>query len=173
MPLTLTQLRKTVAGMDAPELRGLIEELFKASVTNKRLLTALLEGDSSDLLAKLDSELLKAFRDEGRMPTMRVGGAKKALSAYLKVASPVQALDAELRYVEAGIRCLNAYGGWPDNNYSSMQKVFESAMKRVRTLDPDAVPLERLGRLVKNAEHMDIGYFYDEFLDELDEAEEN
>ncbi|MDV6375639.1 hypothetical protein [Deinococcus arenicola] len=92
MPLTLTQLRKTVAEMDAPELRGPMEELFRANVTNKRLLTALLEGDSSDLLAKLDSELLKAFWDEGGLPTMKVGGAKKALAAYLKVATPMQAL---------------------------------------------------------------------------------
>ncbi|CAM4140360.1 hypothetical protein [Deinococcus marmoris] len=175
MPLTLTQLRKTVAEMDAPELQGLIEELFKANVTNKRLLTALLEGDSSDLLAKLDSELLKAFRDEGRMPTMKVGGAKKALAAYLKVASPIQALDAELRYVEAGIRCLNAYGDWPENNYSSMEKVFESALKRARTLDADAVPHKRLAALVKDGDGFGYGFsdqlqwLYDEFMEELEE----
>jgi len=116
VPLTLKALRQTLDDMDAPELRALVMELFRASAANKRLLTAKLEGDTSDLLAKLESELEKAFRTSGRRPTFKVGEARKALNTYLKVAAPQQALDAELRYVEAGVRCLNAYGDWPENN---------------------------------------------------------
>ena len=175
MPLTLTQLRKTLADMDAPELRALIEDLYKANVTNKRLLTAKLEGDTGDLRAKLDSELDKAFRTTGRLPTMRVAGAKKALADFVKVAAPLEALDAELSYVEAGVACLHAYGDWPENNYSSMEKVWAAALKRARTLPEEQIPYSRLKQLVKDADGFGYGfsdevtYEYDQFLEHMED----
>ncbi len=161
--------------MDAPELRALIEDLFAASTDNKRLLTAKLEGDTSELLSKFQSELEKAFRVSGRLPTMKVGGAKKALGAYIKVAAPTQALDAELQYVEAGVRCLHAYGDWPENNYNSMEGVFEQALKRAAGLPRDQIPFERLRQLVKEADSFGYGFsdqladLYGSFLEVLDE----
>ncbi|MFT2718706.1 hypothetical protein ACMT4L_01765 [Deinococcus sp. A31D244] len=178
MALTLTQLRQTLGDMDAPELREVLVALYRASADNKRQLAALLEGDHSGLLDRLETELEKAFRTSGRLPTMKVGGAKKALTAYLKVAAPADALDAELRYVEAGVLCLHAYGDWPENNYSSMEGVFEAALKRAATLDLKDIPFKRLERLVSNAGGFGYGfsdqiaYQYDEFLEKLEEPEE-
>lgn len=171
MALTLSNLRKLLADMDAPELREVIEELFKASAANKRLLTAKLEGDNSELLDKLLTELEKAFRTEGRLPTMRVGDAKKALAAYAKAATPTEALDAHLRFVEAGARCLRAYGGWPDNNYTSMQKVFEKAFEYARKLNPDDLPYDRFRNLADD-HYLELRGYYNDFLDELDEQDE-
>ncbi len=174
MPLSKTNLRNRLEDMDAPELRVLIEDLFTASTDNKRLLTAKLEGDTSELLSKFQSELEKAFRASGRLPTMKVGGAKKALSAYVKVAAPAEALDAELQYVEAGVRCLHAYGDWPENNYNSMEGVFEQALKRAATLHPEQIPFKRLEQLVRKADHFGYGFsdqiksLYRRFLEKLD-----
>lgn len=175
MPLTLTQLRQTLSGMDAPELRALIEDLYKASVNNKRLLTAQLDGDTSDLRAKLDSELDKAFRTSGRTPTMRVSDAKKALSNYAKAAAPLDALSAELDYIEAAIACLGAYGGWPDNNYSSTEKVWEGLLKRAKKLPDELLPHDRFRRIVKRAHNLGldgIPYEYDLFRGLHDDEDE-
>ncbi|WP_291430817.1 hypothetical protein [Deinococcus sp.] len=159
--------------MDAPELREVLVPLYRASADNKRQLAALLEGDHSGLLDRLDAELEKAFRTSGRLPTIKVGGAKKALTAYLKVAAPADALDAEMRYVEAGVMCLHVYGDWPENTYASMKGVFENALKRAAALDAKDIPFKRLERLVKNADAFGYGFsdqiafLYDEFLEKL------
>ncbi|GHG08164.1 hypothetical protein GCM10017783_20940 [Deinococcus piscis] len=177
MALTLKQLRSALEHMDAPELRAVVEDLYKASIDNKRLLTAKLNGDISDLRGKLSQELEKAFRTSGRLPSMKVGGAKKALTAFVKVASPVEALDAELAYVEAGVACLNTYGDWPENNYTSMEKVFEAALARAEQLPSDQIPYERLDTLVENADGFGYGFsdqlswLYDEFLARMERGD--
>lgn len=176
MPLTLTSLRRTLADMDAPELRALLEDLYKASAANKRLLTAKLEGDNSELRAKLESELKKAFGTPERTATFRVSGAKKALADYVKVAAPLDALDAELRYVEAAMDCLGTYGGWPDNNYSSTEKVWEGLLKRAKKLPDEALPHDRFKAITKRAYNVGldgIPYEYEVFRGLHDDDEDD
>ncbi|MDV6375638.1 hypothetical protein [Deinococcus arenicola] len=52
-----------------------------------------------------------------------------------------------------------------------MEKVFESALRRVRTLDASAVPHKRLARLVKDGDGFSdqLQALYDEFMKELQE----
>jgi hypothetical protein len=143
MPLTLTALRRSVQEMDAQELRGLIETLFKTSTANKNLLTALLDNDTSELRAKAEAEIARAFHLGKRLPTLKTSGARGAIAAYAKVAAPLEVLTLQLQFVQAGMECWNGFGG-PDSLLDSLSSMWESALKRAGELPPDTLPWAQL-----------------------------
>ncbi|GAA4012101.1 hypothetical protein GCM10022631_24990 [Deinococcus rubellus] len=118
MPLTATQLRKALDVMDEAELRELIEALYKASTDNKRFLTSRLENDKSELLEVYVKELEKCF--DPKKGELRVASAKKAMQNYLRVASPVEMLQAKIRYVGAALAYWQKLPYWPENHDTTL-----------------------------------------------------
>ncbi|AZI41784.1 hypothetical protein EHF33_02660 [Deinococcus psychrotolerans] len=79
-----------MAGLEAAELRELVRQMYAASADNKRLLSALLEGDRSGLKIKVTQEIEKAFgtAQSRRWPSLKTGAARTALQHYAKFAPP-------------------------------------------------------------------------------------
>lgn len=123
MALTVSRLRKALEVMDEAELRELVETLYKASTDNKRLLASQLEGDSSELLEAYVKELQKCFDPE--KSELKVAPAKKALQNYLRVASPLEALQAKIRYVRIALVYWNEVAYWTENHDTTLGKMFE------------------------------------------------
>lgn len=143
MPLTLTALRRSLQDMDSPELCGLIEQLFRASADNKRLLNALLDNDTSELRAKAEAEIARAFSLGRRTPTLKTGGARAAIAAYAKVAAPLEVLTLQLQFVRAGLKCWQEFGG-PTSLLESLFSMWQSALKQAGELPPETVPWPQL-----------------------------
>lgn len=123
MALTVAQLRKVLEVMDETELRELIEALYKASTDNKRFLTSRLEGDNSELLEVYVKELGKCF--DPKKGELRVAPAKKALQNYLRVASPIETLQAKIRYVRAALGYWNKLPYWSENHDTTLGNMFK------------------------------------------------
>ncbi len=174
MSLTLPKLRSIIEEMDAPELRVLIEEIFKSTADNKRLLSAKLEGDNSELLNKLYTELLKTFEPKRGTPSLRLAPARKALRDYMKASTPLDALSAQLSYVEAGIRCTNKYGGISEAFCAGLSSVWRESLKHALALAPQDLPWDRLETILKNSDGIGWGFAdelhddYKEFLEKLE-----
>ncbi len=123
MALTVTQLRKTLETMDDSELRELIEALYQASSDNKRFLTAQLEADNSELLNIYVRELEKSF--DPSKGELKVAAVKKSLQNYLRVASPIEATQARIRYVRAALSYWQKLPYWSENHYTTLGKMFQ------------------------------------------------
>ncbi|MDB5044826.1 MAG: hypothetical protein JWQ08_876, partial [Deinococcus sp.] len=143
MSLTLAALRRSLQDMDAAELRGVIETVFKASTANKNLLTALLDNDTSGLRAKAEAEIVRAFHLGKRTPTLKTSGARAASAAYATVAAPLEVLTLQLQFVQAGMDCWNGFGG-PDSLLNSLSSMWASALQQAGELPPDTLPWAQL-----------------------------
>lgn len=167
---TWTQLRKVLEHMDAPELVGVIERLYKLGADNKRALAALLQGDLGGLRERADQETLRAFAPGRGFPTMKTGPARKAVKDYAQFAVPRDALDVELRFVELGVSCTAQYGDLDGAVYNSIESMWQAALGRAADLPEEDVPWSRLERIVENAQGYGWGFsdgmqgLYDDFL---------
>ena len=123
MPLTAIQLRKALDAMDESELRELIEALYKASTDNKRFLTSRLDNDNSELLEVYVKELEKCF--DPKKGELKVSSAKKAMQNYLRVASPIEKLQAKIRYINAALKYWQKLLYWSENHDATLGNMFE------------------------------------------------
>ncbi|MGY2896471.1 hypothetical protein [Deinococcus sp. UYEF24] len=127
MPLTTIQLRKALNALDESELRELIEALYKASADNKRFLTSRLDNDNSELLAVYVKELEKCF--DPKKGELRVASAKKAMQNYLRVASPIEMLQAKIRYIGTALEYWQKLPYWSENHDTTIGNMFEDIAK--------------------------------------------
>lgn len=170
--LSAAQLQKSLVELEAAELRELVGQLYSASTDNKRLLTALIGGDSGGLRVKVQQEIDKTFGtgQSRRSPTLRTAGARTALRQYARVAPPAALVHAELDFVEAGLACLNEYGEVSENVYSSLESMWQTLMKRCLSLPEEEVPWTRLRRV--EASEQGYGFEFSEELEGLVGVEE-
>ncbi|TSA85637.1 hypothetical protein FNU79_09260 [Deinococcus detaillensis] len=158
-----------MAELEAAELRELVRQMYAASADNKRLLSALLEDDSSGLKIKVTQEIEKAFgtAQSQRCPSLKTGAARTALQHYAKFAPPAALVHAELDFVEAGLACMECYGDVSGSARSSLESMWQTLMKRCLSLPRDEIPWTRLRRVEANQEGCGWG-----FLEELEGLEE-
>lgn len=123
MAMTAAQLRKALDPMDAAELRELIQALYQASTDNKRLLTSKLEGDNSDLFEVYLRELEKCF--DPKKGELKVALARKALQNYLRVASPIETLQAKIHYIQAAQRYWQKLPYWSESQETTLANMLK------------------------------------------------
>ena len=159
MPLTVIQLRKALGAMDESELRELIEALYKASTDNKRFLTSRLENDNSELLAVYVKELEKCF--DPKKGELRVASAKKAMQNYLRVASPIETLQAKIRYIGAALEYWQKLPYWPENHGTTLRNMFEDVAKYALEYPEHQDILDSIHRIGRKfiAQELEFGYF--------------
>lgn len=122
MAITLTRLRQALTGLSESELRDLVEELYGLNADNRRYLTARLHGDTGALLEAYSRSLQQAFNPRKR--TFRVGEVSKALREYLRFASPLEALDARMQFVQASLEYWKVLPDWPEEQYGYLEDMF-------------------------------------------------
>jgi len=166
--LTLARLKTHLRGLEAAELGEVIVQLFGASSANKRLLTALLEGDTRSLREQVDREIDKAFGVGSRPPSLKTANLRAALRQYARVAAPEALLHAELDAVAAGIRCMAEYGDLEESVSHSLERLWAQALKRCPGLLESEVPWNRLESLRQSSQNHGWG-----FSEEIEAAYQN
>lgn len=165
MSLTPAKLKKLLLELDDAELRQLVAELAADSAEVRHLLSAKLAADRQPLLDALDRELAKAFG--GKNPSMKVAAAKKALNTALKDATPQEALEARLTYVEAGVRCYDEWGDMEPSAINSVESVWTSLLEDAARLPLHELPLGRLERVARYNDMVEmwLGEMFDDWLE--------
>lgn len=159
MPLTATQLRKALDVMDEAELRELIEALYKASIDNKRFLTSRLENDNSELFEVYVKELEKCF--DPKKGELRVASAKKAMQNYFRVASPVEMLQAKIRYVGAALTYWQKLPYWPETHDTTLGNMFKDITNIALNYSEQKELLDNIHRIGQEfiKQEQKFGYF--------------
>lgn len=160
--------------MDEAELRELIEALYKASTDNKRLLAAQLEGDSSELLEAYVKVLQKCF--DPKKSELKVAPVRKALQNYLRVASPLEALQAKIRYVRTALAYWDKVAYWTEQHDTALGNMFAEITHGTLQYTEHQDLLELVHKLGQEfiAQEKKYGYFdwqveiYRSFEDKLD-----
>lgn len=145
MPLTAIQLRKALDAMDESELRQLIETLYKASIDNKRFLTSKLDNDNSELLAVYVKELEKCF--DPKKGELKVASARKAMQNYLRVASPIEMLQAKIRYIGAALEYWEKLPYWSESHDTTLGNMFEDIAKHALNYPENQELLDSIHRI--------------------------
>jgi hypothetical protein len=173
MALTPSRLRKALEVMDEAELRELIEILYRASTDNKRLLAAQLEGNNSELLEVYIKALQKCF--DPKKSELKVAPARKALQNYLRVASPLEALQAKIRYVRTALAYWDEVAYWTEQHDTALGNMFEEIAHGTLQYTEHQDLLESVHKLGQEfiAQEKKYGYFdwqveiYKSFKDDL------
>jgi len=88
-------------------------------------------GPQEDVVAKYKTIITREFSGRGdNLP--RLSTARKAVLDYKKLAqSPVPVVDLMLYYVESGVQFTNRFGDINESFYSSVEGMYEQALKLI------------------------------------------
>ena len=161
-----------IAKLERPALISLISDLYAYSTPNKNFLHA---------RYSIGSDALKPYKkiiDVALYPNVMSNGpieiatAKKAVSDYCKaVGDPKGMLELMLYFVERGTKFTLDYGDIDGQFYSSLERMYEKAIKLLLTLDEETIDdfYDRFEDLVTSTQ--DIGWgFHDTLGDIFSEA---
>jgi hypothetical protein len=171
-----TRIKTSLKHLDQAALIEVIKLLYDKGDDNKMVLARYFDSEpTDDLLApRVKRAIEQAFYLERGFPDFRVGPARKALREYLKTAAPRDAIEMELYYVGKGIQGTLAYGDIDERFYSSVESVFESALKRILAQPEPGQYQRRLEDMVKATSgigwgfHDGLSYLLNRYIKQLD-----
>jgi hypothetical protein len=131
--LSLAELKKRLSSKTNAELIEEIALLYKNFPNIKEYYQSALLGDDPAVLEKYKEIVRGEFFMRGnRFPKMRLSVARKAVTDFKKISSSTQNIaDIMVTYVEAGVSCTNEFGDIDESFYSSMESMYETALKYI------------------------------------------
>jgi hypothetical protein len=168
-----SRIKKSLEPMDAPELVAIIKQLYDLNPTNKGALASIFDPVAGRELLRdrARREIENAFFKDRGFPSFKTGAARKALREYVKVVSLRDGIEMMLYYVEKGIQGTNTYGDIHENFYTSIEIVFEEALKSIEKMPEPKEYLNQLHHLVNKTDGIGWG-FHDQMGDYLHFFEE-
>lgn len=157
--MTAARLRKALEVMDEADLRELVEALYRASADNRRFLVSRLEGDNGELLAVYVNELGRCF--DPRKKELKVAPARKALQNYLRVSSPLEALQARILYVKAALGYWEKLPSWQESHETALGNMFRDIAQTALDFSDRPDVLDSVHQLGQNfiRQEKTFGYF--------------
>ncbi len=121
--------------------------------------TQLGHGYSEDLLEKYKAIVRKEFFPARGFGQARLSIARKAINDYKKVSRNLPGLvDLMLFYVEMGVRYTNEYGDIHEGFYTSMESVYDGALKMITANGLQAQYQTRCYKAVTDTHGMGWGF---------------
>ena len=157
----LTELKKQLRKKTQNELVEEIAHLYKRFSNVKEFYQASFFDDDSAVLEKYKKIVRDEYIPSGRrqFPRMRASVAKKAISDYKKVSSSSTGLaDIMLTFVESGVWCTREYGDIDEPFYSSMESMYETAVKFIKKEGLVQIFDDRLCDLLDKTSEMGWGF---------------
>ncbi len=154
-------LKAELSKCNPTQLLELISALYSLSTENKRFIEAKVVNDDS-VLEKYREIVSRSISTEApwlKSHQLSLKTAKKAISDYKKATGNMAGvIDLMIYYVECGNQFTNAFGEIDENFYSSMESMFENALKLMETNNYPDKYVKRLEGIVQDAR--DIGWGY-------------
>jgi hypothetical protein len=152
------------------DLIGLTSELYALSKTNKNFLEArfINNEDIIDHYKDLIQKYLAPAEPWKKSQQVSLKDAKKVLSDYKKATgNKIAIIDLMVHYVECGNDFTLQFGDLDEPYYASIESVFESALKLMKTFDDHEVDdfIARLKEVVRKADG--IGWGYHDAIEEM------
>lgn len=168
--MTAIQIKKEMLTRSKEELVEIICKLGKSSKEANDLLNLLLGNDSilEDALEDAKKKIRNQFFPKRGLGRLNLATAKSAITAFKKICDdPEKVIDLQLFYVECGVEFTNEYGDINESFYSSMERMYETAIKSlIKTKNTSLTEklMPRLKKIVNDVSGIGWG-FYDDLYD--------
>jgi len=131
--IPIKQLKNYLSDKSEKELNEEIITLFKTFPQVKDYFTALLDNGNNGIIAEKYKDIItKEFFPKRGFGRAKLSVAKKAISDFKKLPhSPASLVDIMLHYVEEGSSYTNTYGDIDEPFYTSMEIMYDNALKLV------------------------------------------
>jgi len=167
--MNIQELKKHLEELTKKELINEISFLFKMDPFSKDYLSSKFsQGSEHSLLEKYKQQVKNEFYPQRGEPKLRLSIAKKAVSEFKKISkSQADISDIMLFYVENGIEFTCDYGDIDEKFYSSMESMFENALKFIQKHDLGKDFNTRCKKIADDTDrigwgfHDRLGYLYD------------
>ena len=136
--LLIPDIKRTLKTYEKDALVSMLIDCYKMSDDVKNYVHVLLRPDEAieDLYAKAKHTILQEFfpqRGEGKL---RLAQAKKAISKFNGLSNDEsRTIDLMIYYVELGVDYINTYRDISESFYSSMESMYENALKKINDND--------------------------------------
>lgn len=129
--MKVTELRKYLMSLDQATIAGEVVELFqKFDLVKDYYETKLNPVIDSTTLEKYKDVITQEFFPKRGFGKARLSVARRAVNDFKKVSkNPNQIVEIMLHYVDVGCRFTDVYGDIDEPFYSSMENMYESALK--------------------------------------------
>jgi hypothetical protein len=171
--LTARQLKMYLKTRERDELVADIMALYTRQEAVRDYYELQVTGSHSDeLLNRYKARIKDEFFPKGGYGEAHLSIARKPISEYKKVSDSVIGLaDLMLFYVEQGVAFTNAYGDIDAPFYSSMESMFERALKLIKKESLQDQLLDRCQNIVNETRgigwgfHDELSRLYHEYLE--------
>jgi hypothetical protein len=158
--LTVTELKKELKLKSNDELIKEILELYKKFPDVKDYYSSNLStGGMLEVLEKYKKIVQNEFFPSRGFSKLRLSVAKKAVNDFKKTSnSDFDIADIMFHYVENGVEFTNEYGDIDDPFYSSMESMFETALKFICKSEITKDFYTRCKQIVDDTSGMEWGF---------------
>jgi hypothetical protein len=165
--ISVLQLKKHLKTRSQEELIEEIVMLFSKFDGVRNYYQYELSGEADeDIVAKHKAAIQREF-STGRTPgPARLSVARKLVADYKKIApSEASLIDLMLVYVEAGVNFTATFGDIDEPFYSSMESIYQSALKLIVKARLQAEYETRCRKILTDTQYM--GWGFHDILDEM------
>ena len=125
------ELKKELESFDKKKLINLICDLYDKNKSVKEYLEYFVNPDEEEALNSYKVKVREAFYPK-RGFGFKISVGKKAISDFRKLKpSPDSLIDLMMYYVECGVEFTNDYGDIEEGFYSSIEGVYNDALKMI------------------------------------------
>jgi hypothetical protein len=137
--LTLPQLKQHLKNKSVDELVKEIGELYKKFPdVQDYYKNTLTESGKTEVVRKYNKIIKNEFFPERGMGRLNLAVARKAVNDFKKIStSSFDIANIMIFYVENGVEFTNEYGDINESFYSSIECMFESALKYIRVTEQE------------------------------------
>lgn len=151
-------LKKEIESFDKKQLIELIADIYNKNSSAKEYLDFLFNSNAEDVLKAYKQKVREAFYPK-RGYGCKLSVGKKAISDYRKLnPAPDSLIDLLLCYVENGVDFTNDYGDIDENFYSSIEGVYDNALKMINKLGLLNKFQDRAYQITKKTENIGWGF---------------
>ena len=165
--ITISELKKKLKQKSNDELVKEIIELYKKFPTVKDYYSANLSTDGMiEILEKYKKIVQNEFFPLRGFGKLKLSVARKAVNDFKKISnSNYHVADIMLHYVENGVNFTNEYGDIDEKFYSSIESMYETALKHISSSNLSNDFYSRCQEIVRDTDG--IGWGFHDSLEEL------
>lgn len=153
-----------IESFDKKQLIELVIDIYTKNTSAREYLDFLFNSNDVEVLKSFKQKVREAFYPK-RGFGFKLSIGKKAISDYRKLnPAPDSLIDLLLCYVESGVDFTNDYGDIDENFYSSIEGVYENALKIINKVGLLDKYKDRAFQITKKTENIGWG-FHDSICD--------
>lgn len=149
--MSIAKLKKDLKQQSKDEIIDLVLDLYKKIPSAKDFLDVYTSYDTQKLIEKYKKEIERLVYSRGINFNSKEVEARKLIRTIRKMKIDEVTIASELHYVKCCLDVVEKYGFWEENYYVAIEKIFDSAEKKILTNGWEDNYKIQLNQIIKKA----------------------